>query len=216
MKTDAQLKNDVNEELRWLPNVTATEIKVAVENGVVTLRGKVPHYAEKMAAERATQRVEGVKAIAEELEVCLLMTHEHSDSDIAQAVVSTLKWHVWVPTHIQAAVENGWVTLSGSVNWEYQRMAAQDSVRYLAGVKGVSNNLAITPSVQPTAIKELIEKALKRDAEIDAKNINVSANGGKVTLAGSVTSWSERQEAGSTAWNAPGVTSVENNLAVSL
>jgi osmotically-inducible protein OsmY len=214
MKTDIQLKNDVTEELKWEPTISSTNVIVTAKNGVVTLSGTVPHYAEKSAAERATQRVEGVMAIAEELEVHSIAIH--SDAEIAQAVVTTLKWHVWVPSHVQATVENGWVTLAGCVNWEFQRSSAKDSVRYLAGVKGVSNNITLTPNVQPTAIKDAIEKALKRDAEIDAKNIDVSAVGGKVTLAGTVASFNEREEAGTTAWRAPGVTSVENNLAVSL
>ena len=216
MKTDAQLKKDVMEELRWEPSVTANDINVATHDGVVTLSGRVPHYAEKLAAERATQRVEGVTAIAEEMDVHPTGTFDRKDSDIAQAVVNSLKWHVWVPSHVQATVENGWVTLTGTVTWGYQRNSAEDCVRYLPGVKGVSNNVILKPSVQPTAIKDAIEKALKRDAEIDAENIDVSADGGKVTLAGTVTSWDEREEAATAAWSAPGVTSVENNIAVSV
>ena len=141
MKTDAQLKSDVTSELLWEPTLHATDIKVSTKDGVVTLSGSVPHYAEKQAAERATQRVEGVKAIAEELEVNLTGVHKRIDTDIAQSVVEGLKWHVWIPNHVQAVVEKGWVTLSGEVTWGFQRQSAEEAVRFQSGVKGVSNNI---------------------------------------------------------------------------
>ena len=215
MKTDEQLKNDVLEELRWEPTVTSSDITVAAKGGVVTLSGSVPNYAEKWAAEKATQRVEEVKAIAEELEVNPSGLHKRTDAEIAQAAVNSIKCHVWVPTHVMTTVENGWVTLTGCVTWEYQRSAAEDCVTYLPGIRGVSNNITLKASVKPTAVKDAIEKALKRDAEIDAENIKVTTKDGNVTLTGSTHSWNERNEAGVAAWRAPGVTGVQNDLVVS-
>jgi len=215
MKTDSQLQKDVQEELKWEPCVTASEIGVAVNDGAVTLSGMVPTYAEKHAAERAARRVPGVTAIAEEIQVMPTGIHKRNDTEIAEAAVQALQSHVWVPTDVQATVENGRVTLRGRVNWEFQRSAALNAVRYLAGVKGVSNDITIKPTVQPGAVKDEIEKALKRDAEIDAERIKVRADGGKVILSGSVHSWAERDEAGQAAWGAPGVTTVQNDITVS-
>jgi osmotically-inducible protein OsmY len=214
MKTDAQLQKDVMDEIKWEPCVTAAEIGVSVANGVVTLNGTVPTYAAKWAAERAAQRVEGVKAIAEEIQIKLHGLHTRTDAEIAAVAATSLKEHVWVPTDIQATVENGWVTLKGVVNWEFQQRAAMDSVRFLAGVKGVSNNITLKATVKPSAIKDAIEKALVRNAEVDAGNVKVAADGGMVTLSGSVRSWSERNEAGAAAWNAPGVNNVRNDIEV--
>ena len=148
MKTDAQLKNDVTEELRWEPTVTSDDIAVATKNGVVTLSGSVPHFAEKGAAERATQRVAGVTAIAEELEVNLSGIHKRKDSEIAQTVVTALGWHVWVPGSVQAIVENGWVTLTGSVAWEFQRNSAEDAVKARSGMRSRRRS-SVTPGSMP-------------------------------------------------------------------
>ena len=214
MKTDKQLKNDVMDELEWSPAVTSSDIQVTAQDGVVTLRGTVPHYAEKAAAERAVQRVTGVKAIAEEITVSLDGIFTRDDTDIAQSVVSSLGWHVLVPKNVQATVEHGWVTLSGNAQWDYQRSAASDAVRHLFGVKGVSNDIVLHPSVKPSAVKDTIEKAFKRDAELDAKNIFVSIDDAKVTLTGTVNTWDQRVEAGQAAWNTAGVTAVANDLVI--
>jgi osmotically-inducible protein OsmY len=214
MTPDDQLNADVKFELKWEQSLHSADIQVSSKNGVVTLSGTVPHYAEKQVAERATQRVQGVKAIAEELEVNLSGVHHRPDSEIAQSVVDGLKWHVWIPNHVHAVVEKGWVTLTGQVTWGFQRQSAEEAIRFQSGVKGVTNHISLKPTVEASSVKEAIEKALKRNAELDAKNIKVTADGGKITLAGSVSSWDERQEASSAAWNAPGVTGVENDLVV--
>ena len=214
MKTDAQLQKDVMDEIKWEPCVTAAEIGVSAVNGVVTLNGTVPTYAEKWAAERAAQRVEGVKAIAEEIQIEPIGIHAKSDAEIAAIAASSLNSHVWVPTDIQATVQKGWVTLAGVVNWEFQQRAATDSVRFLGGVKGVTNNITLKPTAHPHAIKDAIEKALVRNAEIDADNVKVAASGGEVTLSGSVRSWGEKFQAGTAAWNAPGVDAVRNDINV--
>jgi osmotically-inducible protein OsmY len=159
----------------------SAQVGVSATNGVVKLTGTVASYAEKWAVERATQRVQGVKGIAEEITVKLSGTHARTDTEIAEAAVNSLRWHVWVPSEIQPTVAHGRVTLKGSVNWEYQRSAARDAVCFMPGVKGVTNDITLTPTVQPAAVKDAIEKALVRNAEIDAGKVRVTADGGTVT-----------------------------------
>jgi len=214
MNTDEQLQKNVVEDLRWEPSVTASEIGVSVNNGVVTLTGTVPTYAEKYAAERAARRVAGVRAIAEEIQVKLTGIHKRGDEEVAATVVRTLQSHVWVPTDVQATVENGWVTLRGEVTWEFQRKAAMNAVRYVSGVRGVTNKITIRPGELDAEVEKAIDKALRRDADIDASHITVSAHRGKLTLSGHVRTFTERDRVERDVWSAPGVTAIDNNLIV--
>jgi osmotically-inducible protein OsmY len=213
MKSDAQLKADVSQELEWDPSIDASQVGVTAKDGVVTLSGHLRTYAEKLAAERAAMRVAGVKAVAVELDVQLAPGHVYSDTEIAQAIETALKWQAFVPTdRIKVKVERGWVTLSGEVDWDFQRVAAGKVVRPLRGVVGLDNRVTIKPQANPGNISQHIRQALARHAEREARDIVVTVNGSTVTLTGRVDSWAERNVARGAAWSAPGVTAVINDL----
>ena len=215
VKTDSQLQRDVIDELRWDPRVGASEIGVAVKDGVVTLSGQLENFARKYAAVRAAERVSGVRAIAEGLTVRLPMAAARTDTELAHAVANALKWDVQVPDdHIKARIEAGWVWLEGEVEWQFQSSAAERAVRNLTGVRGVSNLMKVAKHASAPDVKDRIEKALLRHAEVDSRQIKVEAADGKVTLRGKVHSFTERQQAELAAWSAPGVTVVEDELLI--
>ena len=215
MKTDAQLKQDIIAELTWEPSVNASQIGVEVRNGTVTLAGHVDSYTEKWQAERAAQRVPGVKGLAVEIDVELPGLSKRTDGDIARSAQNILEWTTWLPKDsIKVKAENGWITLSGEVEWNYQRQSAKDTVRSLLGVTGVSDEITIKPKASMSAVKSEIEAALKRRAHSDAQHVSVDVKGGDVTLSGTVHSWSERELAASSAWSTPGVRKVVDNITI--
>jgi osmotically-inducible protein OsmY len=213
--TDKELKRNIEDALNWEPSFDAADIGVSVDNGVVTLRGDVASYAAKSTAERVVLGIYGVKAVANDLNVRLAGEHRRTDSDIAQAAVAALQWNTVVPAdRVAVAVSDGWVTLKGNVDWQYQKDAAARAVRDLTGVCGVNNDITVQPHVRVADVQDKIEAAFKRSAEIDARRINVTAADGKVILTGNVRSWAERQEAERAAWAAPGVTQVDDQLSI--
>jgi osmotically-inducible protein OsmY len=215
MKTDAQLKDDVLAELAWDPSIRSSDIGVIVKDGVVTLTGHLDSYARKRAAERAAQRVKGVVALATELTVKLPAGRERTDADIAMAAERALEWNVLVPDgRIKVMSGAGWITLTGEVEWEFQRVAADEAVHNLLGVTGVSNLITLTPRFTAIEVGSKIHEALARQADREARRIEVHVDGSQVTLRGNVHSWAERKAAQGAAWSAPGVAAVINNLTV--
>lgn len=203
-------------ELKWEPAVHAEQIGVEVKDGIVTLAGHVDSFPAKWNAERAALRVAGVKALAVEIDVKLAGSNQRTDADVARTVENVLLWTTYLPKDsVKVMVEGGWVTLSGEVQWAFQRATAATAVRYLSGVKGVNDQITIKPGVTASVVKNDIEAALKRRATSEANGIKVAVSGSQVTLSGKVPTWAERDAAGSAAWASPGVSNVVDNIAIS-
>jgi osmotically-inducible protein OsmY len=215
MKTDQEILRDVQNELKWDPYLSSSEVGVSVRNGIVTLTGIVDSYWKKIAAENAVKKISGVKAVAQKIEVKLSTSGKKTDTEIAEAIQNAFNWSVLVPKDkIQVKVEDGWVTLEGEVEWEYQKNAARRAVEKLTSVVGVANNIRVAPKVTSGEIKEKIKSAFLRSATFDSDRINIQVDGSTVRLSGKVGSWAEKKEAEKQAWQAPGVTKVENDIEI--
>ena len=215
MNNDSLIQANVLEELKWRPSIDAAHIGVTANEGVVTLTGQVTHYAEKTTAEETAKGVFGVRGVANDIVVEILGSHKRNDTDVAVAALNALTWDYQVPhDQIKVVVKNGWVTLDGTVDWQYQKDAAERAVRHLEGVAAVSNQIALKPTAKWIDVTHKIEDAFRRNADLDSRRIKVHTASGTVTLTGSVASWTERNQAMWAAWSAPGVTSVINDITV--
>jgi osmotically-inducible protein OsmY len=212
MKTDSQLQRDVQDELKWEPQVDHSQIGVAAKDGVVTLSGLVPSYAQKVAAEKAARRVSGVRAIAEEIEVRFASDPKTSDGEIAQRILDIFRWDVTMPDHLTVKVEHGRVTIGGTVDWNFEKTAAFKAASRINGVIGVTNLIAVRSRPTSPDIRERIVSAFKRSSLLDADSIDVDVQGSTVRLSGRVHGWNERKVAERAAWSAPGVTRVEDEI----
>ena len=217
MRSDSDIKRDVEDELRWDPGIDSTDIAVTVKTGVVTLAGFTRSYSDKLEAEAAAKRVAGVVGLANDIEVRLPNLDQRPDPEIARDAIAAIKNRLpLVSEQLKVLVRNGWITLEGEIEWDSQRLSAERAVRRVKGVKGVTNSIQLKPRVQPTEIKRKIEEAFRRSAEIDASRITVEAIDGDVILKGTVRSWAERQEAERAAWSAPGVRRVDDRITISV
>jgi osmotically-inducible protein OsmY len=216
MKSDNEIERDVRDELKWDPDLDASDIAVSVKDGVVTLAGFTKSYTDRREAEIAAKRVAGVRAVANDIEVRLPAIDQRPDPDIARDAVAALKAALPISyDRIKVVLNDGWLTLEGGVEWQYQKTTAENAVRRVKGVKGVTNVITVKPKVQSTELQRKILDAFRRNAEVDANRITVEANGSEVVLKGTVRSWIEREEAERVAWSAPGVTRVEDRIVVS-
>ena len=215
MKSDNQIQKDVMEELKWQPFLNASEIGVAVKNGIVTLSGQIDTYSKKLSAENAAKKVTGVKAIAEDIQIGVSPAYNKTDAEIAEAVLNALKWHTAVQEEkVKIKVENGNVKLEGEVEWEYQRTSAKTAIENLTGVRSVFNLITVKPKIAASDIEQKISAAFHRSATIDSKKITAEVMGSRVTLRGTVRSFTEKEDAENVAWNAPGVISVTSKIEI--